>query len=90
MTLDFRNPGDLQVIMVDYIKGVLEDLPEVRMGRSTILADNNMFQVRPEDYQALINKERKHHYTTRWHGFYFSYQGPGNISKCPLIYYVPG
>ena len=54
--------------MVDYIKGMLEDLPEVRMGRSTILADNNLFQVRPEDYQALINKEREtalHHTVAR-------------------------
>ena len=44
--------------MVDYIKGVLEYSPEVRMGRHTILADNNLFQVRPEDYQTLLNKER--------------------------------
>ena len=54
--------------MLDYIKGVLEDLPEVRMGRSTILADNNMFQVRPEDYHTLINKERAtslHHTVAR-------------------------
>ena len=38
------------------------------MGRSTILADNNMFQVRPEDYQTLINKEREtelHHTVAR-------------------------
>ena len=55
MTLDFRTPGDLQVIMVDYIKGMLEDLPEVRMGRSTILTDNNLFQVRPEDNWTLLN-----------------------------------
>ena len=43
--------------MVDYIKGVLEDLPEFRMGRHTILADNNLFRVRPEDYQTLLSKE---------------------------------
>ena len=28
------------------------------MGRHTILADNNMFQVGTEDYQTLLNKER--------------------------------
>ena len=36
MTLDFRAPGLLWVTMVDYLKGVLEDFPEVIIGRSTI------------------------------------------------------
>ena len=49
MTLDFRTPGEIQVTMVDYPKGVLEDFPEVIMGRSRILEANHLFQVRPED-----------------------------------------
>ena len=29
MTLDFLTPGEIQVTMVDFLKGVLEDLQEV-------------------------------------------------------------
>ena len=58
MTLDLRNPGDLQVTMVDLLKGVLEDLPEVITGISTILDANHLFQVSPEDKRTLLNKER--------------------------------
>ena len=44
--------------MVDYIKRVLEDFPEVITGRSTIPADNYMFQVRPEDDWMLLYEVR--------------------------------
>ena len=44
--------------MLDYLKGVLEDLPEVKTGISTILEANNSFQVRPEDKQKLIYKDQ--------------------------------
>ena len=42
--------------MVNYLKWMLEDLPGVITGRSTILTDNHMFQVRPEDDQTLLDK----------------------------------
>ena len=42
--------------MIDYLKGVLEDFPEVIMGRSEIPEANHMFRVRPEYKQALLNK----------------------------------
>ena len=58
MKLDFRTTGEIWVTMVYYLKGVLEDLPEVTTGRSMIPAANNMFQVRPEDKRMLLNEER--------------------------------
>ena len=42
--------------MVDYIKGVLENFPEVIMGWSTILAAGNLFQVIPEDERKLLDE----------------------------------
>ena len=57
MTIDFWTPGDLRVTMIDCLKGVLEDFPEVITGRSTIPADNNMFQFRPEYERALLDKD---------------------------------
>ena len=56
MTLDFRTSGELRVTMVNYLKGVLEDFPEVVIGRSTIPSANRMFQVRPENEQTLLNE----------------------------------
>ena len=44
--------------MVDYLKGVLEDFPEFKKGRSTSLKDNHLFQVSLEDKQTLLDKER--------------------------------
>ena len=49
MEIYFWYPGELLVTMVDYLKGVLEDLPEVITGRNTSPAANNLFQVRLED-----------------------------------------
>ena len=45
--------------MLDYLKGLLEDFPEVVTGRSMIPAANHMLQVRPEDERALLNEERE-------------------------------
>ena len=45
--------------MVDYLKGLLEDLSEVITWRRTIPEDNNLFQVRPENEWTIINEERE-------------------------------
>ena len=56
MTLYFQAPGELRVIMVDYLKGVLQYLPEVTAGRRTSPEANQRFQVRPEDERKLLDK----------------------------------
>ena len=58
MTPDFGTPGELWVTIVDYLKGVLEDFSEVGTGISMIPEANNLFQVRPEDEQTLLNKDQ--------------------------------
>ena len=45
--------------MVDYLKGVLENFPEVITGGSTIPAANHMFQFRPEENQTLLDEKRE-------------------------------
>ena len=37
---------------------MLEDFPEVMTGRSMIPEANNLFQVRPEEDQKLLDKEQ--------------------------------
>ena len=66
MTLDLRTPGDLRVIIVYYLKGVLEDFPEVIMGRRTSLEGNDLFQVMPKDKRMLLEKEWETAFHTWW------------------------
>ena len=58
MRLDFQTPKEIQVTMLDCLKGVLEDFSEVITGISTSLSDNHIFQVRPEYERTLLDKER--------------------------------
>ena len=44
--------------MVDYLKGVLEDFPEVITGRIMRTAANHLFQVITEEERMLIYEER--------------------------------
>ena len=44
--------------MVDYLKGVLEDLPEFITERIMSLVVNHMFQVSPKDEQMLLYEDR--------------------------------
>ena len=59
MALDLLTPGDLRVAILDYLKGVLEDLLEVITWRRTSPEDNNIFQVRPEDEHTIMNEEQE-------------------------------
>ena len=59
MTLDLQTPGDFREIMVDYLKWVLEDFPEVITGGSTILVAKHLFQVRSEDKRNKLDEERE-------------------------------
>ena len=43
MAIDFRIPGDIQVIIVNYLNGVLEYFLEVITGRSRIQEVNNLY-----------------------------------------------
>ena len=54
MTLDFWTQGELQVTMLEDLKRVLEDFPEVITRRSTIPAANNIFQVGTEEERTLL------------------------------------
>jgi hypothetical protein len=49
MTLDYATKGEVKVTMVDYLKGVLNDFPEVIEGHAQTAAANNLFTVRPDD-----------------------------------------
>ena len=58
MTLDSRNQVDLWVSMLDYLKGLLYDLPEFITGRSMIPESNHLFQVSPEDERTLLDEDQ--------------------------------
>ena len=76
MTIDLQNPGELWVTMVYWLKGVLEDLPEVVKEGSKSPEAYHMFQVIHEYERMLLNKEREtsfHH--TMAHLLFFTRRG---------------
>jgi hypothetical protein len=49
MDLDFTNPGEVKITMIDYLNGVLEDFPELITRSATSPDADHLFTVRPDD-----------------------------------------
>jgi hypothetical protein len=58
MTLDYTTEGEVKVTMVDYLKGVLGDFPEVIDGTAPTPASEHLFDVRPDEERTLLNEEQ--------------------------------
>jgi hypothetical protein len=58
MTLDFTNKGEVKVTMIDYLKGVINDFPEIITGTAIMPATANLFDVRPEDKRKVLGEEQ--------------------------------
>jgi hypothetical protein len=56
MTLDFSNPGEVTVTMIDYLKSVLHDAPKEMRGTAATPAANHLFEVNEVD-PVLLDKE---------------------------------
>jgi hypothetical protein len=68
MTLDFTNKGEVKVTMIDYLKGVVNDFPEVITGTAITPATANLFDVRPKDERKVLGEEEArafHHSVTQ-------------------------
>jgi hypothetical protein len=57
MTLDFSDPGQVTVTMIDYIKMICMDLPKDMIGRAATPAANHLFQIDDENV-APLDKDR--------------------------------
>jgi hypothetical protein len=58
MTIDFTNKGEVKVTMIDYLKGVINDFPEVITGTAMPPATANLFDVIPEDERKVLGEEQ--------------------------------
>jgi hypothetical protein len=58
MILDFTNKGEAKVTMIDYLKGVINDFPEIITGTAITPATTNLFDVRPDDERKVLNEEQ--------------------------------
>jgi hypothetical protein len=58
MTLDYTKKGEVKVKMVDYLKGVLVDFPEVINGTAPTPASEHLFDIRPDEERTLLNEEQ--------------------------------
>jgi hypothetical protein len=52
MTLDFSSPGQAKILMIDYIKDMLEDMPR----EAATAAANHQFEVNMKD-PVMLNEE---------------------------------
>jgi hypothetical protein len=58
MTIAYTKKGEVKVTIIDYMKGVIEDFPEVITGRSATPAADNLFEVRPDESTVLLEEKR--------------------------------
>jgi hypothetical protein len=49
MTLDFTNKGEVKFTMINYLKGVINDFPEIITGMAITPATTNIFDVIPDN-----------------------------------------
>jgi Reverse transcriptase (RNA-dependent DNA polymerase) len=57
MTIDFSKNGAVEFTMIDYIKKMLETLPEDMAGEAATPAANHLFEVHPESESMQLDKE---------------------------------
>jgi hypothetical protein len=58
MRLAYTKKGEVKVTIIDYMKGVIEDFPEVITGRSATPAAKNIVEVRPDESRVLLDGNR--------------------------------
>jgi hypothetical protein len=68
MDLDYSVPGEVKVTMVDYLKRVITEFPEIISGGATSPAADRLFTVRPEEEGKPLKERRTiafHHCVTQ-------------------------
>jgi hypothetical protein len=58
MDLDYSVPGEVKITMVDYLKRVITEFPEVISGGATSPAADRLFTVRSEDESKPLEEKR--------------------------------
>jgi hypothetical protein len=63
MMLYSTNKGEVKVTMIDYLKGVINDFPEIITGTAITPATINLFDVRPNERKVLGEEQARacHH-----------------------------
>ena len=66
MTIDFSSPGKLIFSMIDYIRKILDDVPEEMNGESATPAAHHLFEI-AEDATKLsqANTDIFHHFVAQ-------------------------
>jgi hypothetical protein len=86
MTLDYSKKGEVKVMMIDYMKGVIEDFPEVITGVAATPATQNLFEVRPDESRIILEEKRGqafHHATAQ---LLFASSRAGKDIQCTVVF----
>ena len=62
MWLDYSIPGKMLISMEEYLRGVLDDLPELITETPETTSAANIFNVRDNNKQELVDKTRAHEF----------------------------
>jgi hypothetical protein len=57
MMLNFTNKGEVKVPMINYLKGVINDFPEIITGTAINPATSNLFDVRPDNERKVLGEK---------------------------------
>jgi Reverse transcriptase (RNA-dependent DNA polymerase) len=64
MTIDFSEDGKVKFSMLDYVKNMLDNLPEDMLGESNTPASNNLFEVNPDATKLDESTSEMYHHNT--------------------------
>ena len=79
MNIDFSETGKVKFTMVDYIKEMLEELPEDMSGTAPTPAASNLFDVNEAHCKTTLLT----YITTTLQNYYFYARGPDQIYRLP-------
>jgi hypothetical protein len=57
MNLNVESPGEVKVTMIDYLKEVTNDFPEVITRSAATTATDHMFEIHPDESRVLLDKK---------------------------------
>jgi hypothetical protein len=67
MGLDYTIHGEVKVTMAEYLKGVIQEFPEVITGTATSPAADHLFDVRYDQERPPPKEGMKSRSTNQWH-----------------------
>jgi hypothetical protein len=77
MDLDFTADGQVKILMIEFLKGVLEDFSEIIAKTAATPTADHLFSISPEGNVRHWMRPMLCHSITPWRSYFFHPQGQG-------------